>query len=119
VRDRAPDVGVVAAAAPQPRRDRRDRRAGQGRVVPQLESAVRAHVGRLLADALPKGAESAAQKQLIDEALDWRPLPDERRGVAPTLSGLGGTWAMDKQYPTKLARIANEILRGAKEPAAP
>ena len=68
-----------------------------------------AHVGRLLAYALAKGKETAAQKRLIEEALAWRPLPEPFRGAAPTLAGLAGTWAADRAYARKIARLANEI----------
>jgi hypothetical protein len=73
------------------------------------DEAVVAHVGRLLAYAVSKGKESSAQRRLIDDALEVRSLPDSRRGCAPTLDGLAGTWAMDQGYAEKIARIANEI----------
>ena len=38
-----------------------------------------------------------------------RPLPKNRRGCAPKLSGLAGTWATDKKYAQKIARVANEL----------
>jgi N-acetylmuramoyl-L-alanine amidase/Mannosyl-glycoprotein endo-beta-N-acetylglucosaminidase len=82
---------------------------GEGVSFPSLKVAVRAHAGRLLAYALPSGAESPAQKELIDEALAFRDLPHNLRGAAPTLKGLAGTWAADPQYAVKLARIANDI----------
>jgi hypothetical protein len=71
--------------------------------------AVRAHAGRLLAYALPLEGENSLQRALIEEALTWRPLPANRRGVAPTLQGLAGTWATDLEYADKISRIANEI----------
>jgi hypothetical protein len=74
------------------------------------DDAVTAHVGRLLAYAVPKGKESsAAQRRLIDTALKVRPLPDNRRGRAETLEGLAGSWAMDLAYTGKIVRIANEV----------
>lgn len=82
---------------------------GEGVSFPNLHTAVRAHTGRLLAFALPSGAGTQAQAQLIEEALAFRPLPDEFRGVAPTLKGLAGTWAHDPQYAVKVAALANEI----------
>ena len=42
-----------------------------------------------------------------------RPLPSDRRGVAPTLRGLGGTWATDTGYAQKLVKLGNEMLAGA------
>jgi len=74
--------------------------------------AVRAHVGRLVAYALPPGTENAGQAALVDMALDVRPLPADQRGVAPTLAGLAGTWAADQAYADKLSRVAHGILEG-------
>lgn len=79
---------------------------------PDLKTAVRAHTGRLLAYSLPVGNGSQAQKQLIAEALAFRPLPEHLRGVARSLKGLAGTWAADPQYAVKLAHVANEIRTG-------
>jgi hypothetical protein len=82
---------------------------GVGLSFPGLKIAVRAHVGRLLAYALPTGTGNQAQVQLIEEALAFRPLPDNRRGCAPTLAGLAGTYAADPDYAVKLAAVANDI----------
>jgi hypothetical protein len=82
---------------------------GVGLSFPDLKTAVRAHTGRLLAYALPAGTGTAAQKQLIDEALAARPLPPQLRGAAATLKGLAGTWAHDPQYAVKVAGVANGI----------
>jgi hypothetical protein len=82
---------------------------GEGVSFPNWKAAVRAHVGRLLAYSLAAGAENATQLALIDEALTWRALPDHLRGAATSLSGLAGTWAADRQYATKIVRLANEI----------
>ena len=76
---------------------------------PTLPAAIRAHVGRLLAYAIPAGAESLDQRRLIEEALAARPLPAALRGAAPTLKGLAGTWAADTGYARKIARVANAI----------
>ena len=85
---------------------------GKGLSFSSWDKAVRAHVGRLLAYAIPKDQGTPAQRKLIAEALAVRPLPDNRRGCAPTLNGLAGTWAADKKYAQKISRVANEI-RGA------
>ncbi|HUP32766.1 MAG TPA: glucosaminidase domain-containing protein, partial [Gaiellaceae bacterium] len=77
---------------------------GKGLSFSSWDKAVRAHVGRLLAYAIPEGEETPAQRKLIKEALAVRPLPSNRRGCAPTLKGLAGTWATDKQYAKKLVR---------------
>lgn len=86
---------------------------GKGVSFPSWDKAIRAHVGRLLAYAVPEGKETAAQRKLIKEALTVRPLPSNRRGCAPKLSGLAGTWATDKQYANKITRLANEIRKAA------
>lgn len=84
---------------------------GKGVSFSSWDKAVRAHIGRLLAYAIPEGQETPAQRKLIKEALAVRPLPSNLRGAAPKLSGLAGTWAADKKYAQKIARVANE-LRG-------
>ena len=86
---------------------------GAGNSFSNWDKAVRAHVGRLLAYALPAGGETEAQRSLVAEALKVRPLPDDRRGRAPTLKGLAGSWAMDRKYADKISGIANEIRRRA------
>jgi hypothetical protein len=76
------------------------------------DHAIPAHVGRLLAYALPDGAGTEAQQALIHEALRVRGLPHAYRGAAPTLRGLAGRWAVPgTDYPDKLALIANAIVR--------
>ena len=82
---------------------------GAGLSFSNWDKAARAHVGRLLAYALPKDAGTEAQRKLIDEALKVRPLPDDRRGRAPKLKGLAGSWATDPKYADKITGIANEI----------
>lgn len=86
---------------------------GKGLSFPDWQTAVRAHCGRLLAYAIPKGKETPEQRELIEEALKWRPLPDSYRGSAPTLRGLAKRWATDEKYAGKISRVANEI-RAAK-----
>ena len=85
--------------------------AGAGLSFSNWEKAARAHVGRLLAYALPKDGGTEAQRKLIDEALKVRPLPDDRRGRAPKLKGLAGSWATDPKYADKITGIASEIQR--------
>ena len=82
---------------------------GAGVSFPRWSDSVDAHVGRLLAYALPKGAGTAEQKRLIARALSWRPLPDSYRGSARTISGLQGRWATDRSYAAKLARVGDAI----------
>ena len=71
--------------------------------------AARAHAGLLLAYALPAGSESAAQLDLVEEALRWRPVPHRLRGSAPTLDHLGDSWVADSDYTDKVLRIADSI----------
>jgi hypothetical protein len=82
---------------------------GEGISFPNWKTAVRAHVGRLAAYAIPKGKGTPAQKALIAEALAVRPLPDSKRGVAVRLKGLSRHWATDPKYASKIVRIAGEI----------
>jgi hypothetical protein len=84
---------------------------GAGVSFPTAAEGVRAHIGRLLAYALKKGTETPGQSSLIAEALAFRPLPDDHRGVATTLAGLAGPgrWAADPQYATKVAWVANQV----------
>ena len=86
---------------------------GAGISFSNWDKAVQAHVGRLLAYVLPKDAETSTQRELIAAALKVRPLPDDRRGRAPQLKGLAGSWAMDPKYADKITRVANEIRRPA------
>jgi hypothetical protein len=81
----------------------------QGLSFATFDKAVRAHVGRLAAYAIPKGEGTQAQKALIAEALAVRPLPDAKRGVAVRLKGLSRNWAMDPKYAIKIAKIGKEI----------
>jgi hypothetical protein len=82
---------------------------GEGLSFPNWTKAVRAHVGRLAAYAIPKGKGTPQQKALIDEALRVRPLGDEKRGRAVRLEGLAKAWAEDPKYADKIVRIAKEI----------
>lgn len=77
-----------------------------------VRESIPAHVGRLLAYALPDDQLTPAQRQAIDVALRYRPLPTSYRGIAPTLRGLNGTWAVPGHtYADKLAEYANAICR--------
>ena len=80
--------------------------------------AIPAHVGRLLAYALPAGAESQAQRALIERALRYRALPAAMRGSAPILRQLGKAhnptgqgWASPGDlYGQRIAEVAGRIL---------
>lgn len=70
--------------------------------------AVETHCGLLLRYAVTPGAETQAQAALINRAIAKAP----RRvwGVAPTLRGLGGTWAWPGVgYAAKVATHANAL----------
>ena len=92
---------VESAPAPEPGGDRRHRRVWatpprtgtwvrrgplwvEGCSFPTWEhDAIPAHLGRLLAYALPAGQGTPAQQQLIAHALAIRPLPAAFRGAPP------------------------------------
>ncbi len=83
------------------------------------DDAIPAHVGRLLAYALPKGGENAAQRSLIERALSYRWLPDRMRGSAPIIRLLGKVhnptgqgWASPgTTYGAKIAARAERIAQ--------
>jgi hypothetical protein len=72
--------------------------------------AVPAHLGRLLAYALPAGHGDAAQQALIAQALGYRSLPASHRGIAPTILGLNGRWAVPgTQYGQRIMALAEAM----------
>jgi hypothetical protein len=83
---------------------------GAGISFPSWRVSVRAHLGRLLAYAIPATRGTAAQRALIAEALRWRALPPALRGSATSLGKLTGKWATDPAYAGKIVRIANAML---------
>lgn len=91
---------------------------GKGVSFATWPDAIRAHIGRLLAYAIPGAQGTHAQRALIDEALRVRPLPANYRGVAPTIAGLTRRWATDPEYAAKLVRRANGILSTSVAKAA-
>jgi hypothetical protein len=58
------------------------------------DEAIPAHIGRMLAYAMTDAQATPAQKAMIDKALSYRPLPAHLRGVAPTIVGMNGKWAV-------------------------
>ena len=76
---------------------------------PNWTKAVRAHVGRLAAYAIPIGQGTNSQKALIAEALAVRPLPSAKHGSAQRLKGLARNWAEDPRYAGKIAKVAAEV----------
>jgi len=74
------------------------------------DDSIPAHVGRMLAYALRDDQANDVQRAMIARAMTYRPLPASYRGVAPTLRGLAGHWAVPgTEYPNKLAQIASMI----------
>ena len=76
------------------------------------DHAIPAHLGRLLAYARTDATASAAQRQLIDQAMAVRPLPAHLRGVAPMISGLDGRWAVPGVgYGARIVELAGRMRR--------
>ena len=67
----------------------------------------------LLAYALTDEQANQTQRALIAQALAYRPLADGYRGVAPTLSGLNGRWAVPGMfYGQSIAALARRMRGG-------
>jgi hypothetical protein len=74
------------------------------------DDAIPAHLGRLLAYALTDAQANQTQRALIDWALDYRPLSDDYRGIAPMLNGLNGRWAVPgTSYGQSIAALARRM----------
>jgi hypothetical protein len=74
--------------------------------------AVPAHLGRLLAYALPAGQGDLIQQSLIDQALSYRSLPASHRNSAPTILGLNGRWAVPgTEYGQQIMALAEAMRR--------
>lgn len=74
------------------------------------DDAIPAHLGRLLAYALPVGHGTPEQQALITRALTLAPLPASYRGCAALLVGIEGTWAVPgDNYADRIAAIANQF----------
>lgn len=77
------------------------------------EHAVPAHMGRLLAYALRDEDANDTQLALIKFALSYRPLPASYRGVAPTMAGLNGRWAVPGEgYGERIVDLARRMRGG-------
>lgn len=80
--------------------------------------SIPAHVGRLLAYALPVPMRSPRQQEAVDRALVYRDLPVFIHGSAPILKKLGQThnpvrqgWAYPgREYGARIAETANWLL---------
>jgi hypothetical protein len=76
-----------------------------------VHDAIPAHLGRLLGYALKPGDMSATQWQCYSKAMEIKPLPTAILGCAPTLRGLGGTWAVPgTAYAQAVANKANKLI---------
>lgn len=72
--------------------------------------SIPAHLGRLLAYALPAGAGTPEQQEMISVALNVRPLPAAFRGVAPTIFGLNQRWAVPgTEYGQRIVQLLQRI----------
>lgn len=79
-----------------------------------VDHAIPAHLGRLLAYARTDAEASAEQRVLIDIALGFRPLPASYRGIASTIVGLNGRWAVPgTEYGQSIVRLMLR-MRGDK-----
>jgi hypothetical protein len=69
--------------------------------------AVPAHLGRLLAYALPANTGDFTQQSLIAHAISYRSLPASHYGSAPTILGLNGRWAVPgTEYGQRIMALA-------------
>jgi hypothetical protein len=68
----------------------------------EVRIGVRAHIQHLKAYA----TEEPPRKDLVDPRYRW-----VRYGSAPTIYGLAGTWAVDKEYGEKIKSILEELYQ--------
>jgi hypothetical protein len=73
-----------------------------GERFPEPRIGVRAHIQHLKAYA----TDAPLQQELVDTRYRW-----VRYGSAPTIHGLAGTWAADKEYAEKIISILEELYR--------
>jgi hypothetical protein len=89
-----------------------NKRYYKGLVFDTWQLAALAHVGRLLAYATTVSERTTTQQRIVDQALAFRPLPLRLQGVAPTLAGLNGKWAVPgTTYGQAIAAIATEMVK--------
>lgn len=82
------------------------------------DDAIPAHIGRLLAYALPRNTGTPEQQAAIARALNYRTLPWSVRGSAPVLRQLGRVhnpsgqgWASPgTNYGARISELANRII---------
>jgi hypothetical protein len=89
-------LGAIGAAQP-------------GERFPEPRIGVRAHIQHLKAYA----TESPLNRELVDPRYRW-----VRYGSAPTIRGLSGAWAADREYGEKIENILERLYRysGADSP---
>jgi hypothetical protein len=73
-----------------------------GEVFPDAATGVRAHIQHLKGYATAEPLKGA----LVDPRFHWI-----KRGAAPTITGLTGTWAVDKYYAVKISAILDRLYR--------
>jgi len=80
----------------------------EGLAFSSATQGVMAHIGRLIAYAVPPTQYAPAQAWAVGIALDWRPLPARYHGAAGAIEQFGnGVWAKDTRYADKwLQRLA-------------
>jgi len=71
-----------------------------GLVFPDPRTGVRAHIQHLQAYA----SDEPLKQELVDPRYRY-----VKRGIAPSIQGLTGTWAADRNYDEKIARILKNL----------
>jgi hypothetical protein len=71
-----------------------------GEVFPDAATGVRAHVQHLKGYA----TDEALNGELVDPRYRW-----VKHGSSPTIAGLAGTWAADRQYAGKISAILERL----------
>jgi len=71
-----------------------------GLIFPDPRTGVRAHIQHLQAYA----SDGPLNQELVDPRYRY-----VKRGAAPTIHGLTGTWAADREYSEKIARILKNL----------
>jgi len=78
-----------------------------GHIFPDPRTGVRAHIQHLQAYA----STEPLNQELIDPRYRY-----VKRGSSPTIRGLAGTWAADRSYDVKIARILKNLHEFSSEP---
>lgn len=79
------------------------------------DNAVPAQIGRLLAYALRDEQLNDTQRGYVQYALALRPLPAAFRGVAPTITGLNGRWAVPGRFYGQRIIVLRNWMRGERK----